>query len=427
MDFSFKSLQKQKKMNSQIFDIAVIGSGPSGVAAIGVLLAQKIQKIIWIDPQFNGGRMPLYTKVPSNTKVRIFRDFVQKCETFKKFGDLEGLNENPLTPYKGLDGEKGCSLDLCLKNLNILTNNIRKFYPSNVIFSKGYVNSLIQERNKDSYKWLIKVQNENTLEEVQSKAVILATGSKPRYFPESNDFSRRFGVKTGNNTYLPESIDLDTCLDPSLLQKQVKTDDVVAVIGSSHSSMVVIKNLVELNESPKKIICLYIEPLKYAEYMPEGWILYDNTGLKGDVAEWVKNYLIKGKIPQVEMNLIDKQQTVLKEKIPLCTKIIYTIGFERNQVPQIVLNVGLTNETIDDKKISYNNKTSEILVIDGHNKKTLDGLYGCGIAWPEQTIDPRGNVEYAVGLAKFMNYANRFIPEVVLRNLRLQVLGKGKL
>ena len=410
-------------MNPEIFDITVIGSGAAGIAAVGVLLAQKIPNILWIDPSFNGGRMPLYTKVPSNTKVRIFRDFVQKCETFKKFSEISNPQENPLSMYEGLDPEKGCSLDLCLKNLLTLTNAIQKYH-KNVIFYKGFVNSLTQERHNDSCKWSIIIQNDNKIEEVQSKAVILATGSKPRYFPESDDYTRKFGDKINN---LPESIDLDTCLDCELLKKKVTNNDVVAVIGSSHSSMVIIKNLVELKDSPHKILCFHIEPLKFAEYMPEGWILNDNTGLKGDVAEWVKDSLLKGKVPQVELNLIDKSQAILKQKIPLCSKIIYTIGFERNPLPQINVKTGLNQQFIEEKNVSYNNKTSEIQFVEGSQKKNLEGLYGCGIAWPEQTVDPKGNVEYAVGLAKFINYANKVIPDVVVKNLRLNAVGKGKL
>ena len=415
-------------MNIQLFDIAVIGSGASGIAAIGVLLSQKVPRILWIDPLFAGGRMPLYTKVPSNTKVRIFRDFINKCEPFKQFTSLSP-KENPMVPYEGLDAEKGCSLDLCLKKLLTLTHDLRKYHGgSNVMFSQGYVKSLCQDRGeKGTVKWSISVQNESILEEVQARGVILATGSKPRYFNEENDFSRKYGVRNQFNLYSPEMIDLDTALNPELLQERVTGEDTVAVIGSSHSSMVVIKHLVELGTSPKKIICLYIEPLKFAEYMPEGWILYDNTGLKGDVADWVRNSLLKGKVPKVELALLDKQGGLLKEKIPQCSKIIYTVGFERNPLPKITIKTGIKEQLVEEKNVTYNNKTSEIQVVDGGNRRTLEGLYGCGIAWPEQTVDPKGNVEYAVGLAKFMNYANRVIPEVVVKNLRMQEVGKGKL
>jgi hypothetical protein len=91
------------------------------------------------------------------------------------------------------------------------------------------------------------------------------------------------------------------------------------------------------------------------------------------------------------------------------------------------LKSGLKEIIVEEKNVTYNNKTSEVQILEEGNRKTLEGLYGCGIAWPEQTVDPKGNVEYAVGLAKFMNHAIRVIPEVVLRNLRMQEVGKGKL
>lgn len=48
-----------------------------------------------------------------------------------------------------------------------------------------------------------------------------------------------------------------------------------------------------------------------------------------------------------------------------------------------------------------------------HNDKSgiiAHGLFGCGIAFPETTIDLFANVEISVGLWKFMNYLNRVIP-----------------
>lgn len=56
--------------------------------------------------------------------------------------------------------------------------------------------------------------------------------------------------------------------------------------------------------------------------------------------------------------------------------------------------------------------TPHTIPINGHQSAQYDplkgnmlghkGLYGCGIAFPEQVTDPVGNVEFAVGLFKFM-------------------------
>lgn len=402
------------------FQVAVIGAGPSGIASVGTLLSNKITKILWIDPFFQGGRLPLYTKVPSNTKVRIFQDFVNECPIFKEFCCLPDKLEDPLSHYQGLDPEKECSLGIALENLRTLTKNIRKYHSSEVFSHESIVRNL--ELDTEKRVWTIQTKNQDhSVNEFFAKSVILASGSKPKYFPVERDFSTLFGVKNpiANNLYLPEMIDLDTSINPELLQQRIKENDVVAVVGSSHSSMVVIKNLVELRESPKKIMCFYIEELKFAEYLPEGWILYDNTGLKGDVAAWVRQELLQGKVPKVEMVFIDKEQKVLKEKIPLCNKIIYTIGFQRNSLPLVSIRNKGKREIIEEKSIDYDNQTAELLGFHGGKKIIIDGLYGCGIAWPEKTTDPRGNVEFAVGFKKFMSYANKFIPDSVIKRLQI--------
>jgi hypothetical protein len=41
------------------------------------------------------------------------------------------------------------------------------------------------------------------------------------------------------------------------------------------------------------------------------------------------------------------------------------------------------------------------------SKERVHGLYGTGIAFPEETEDPEGHVEAAVGLAKFFKFAGR--------------------
>jgi len=40
-------------------------------------------------------------------------------------------------------------------------------------------------------------------------------------------------------------------------------------------------------------------------------------------------------------------------------------------------------------------------------KETRLGVY---IAWPNRVTDPEGNVEYAVGLAKFMSFLKEVVP-----------------
>lgn len=409
-------------MNSNTnYKIAVIGNGPAGIASIGQLLSHNISPILWIDSSFTGGRLQHYQKVPSNTKVSIFEGFINECPVFTQFTSLEGA-ENPLSHYSGMDKDKGCSLKYAYDQLLTLTNNIKKYYGDKVDFVTGFVESLTKEGN--TWNLDIKNQNQESLK-FEAKGVILATGSQPRVFPKGKSIAELYGYRDQNNCLLPQEIDLDESLDSEILKNKVNHEDTVAIIGSSHSSMVVIKNLIQLGiNSPKKIYCLYIQPLKFAEYMEEGWILNDNTGLKGEVADWVRNQLMKGLVPNVEMIYMknhEEQKKIFTEYIKNCSKIIYTIGFSRNPLPKIYKKQELELVQVIDESITYNKKTSEIQTVCDGNKVNLEGLYGFGIAWPEEVQDPRGNVELAVGLFKFIKFTQRVVPEIIEKQINKEI------
>jgi len=47
------------------FQVAVIGAGPAGLAAVGRLLdAKEVSKVLWIDPSLESGRLDTYSRVP---------------------------------------------------------------------------------------------------------------------------------------------------------------------------------------------------------------------------------------------------------------------------------------------------------------------------------------------------------------------------
>ena len=59
----------------------------------------------------------------------------------------------------------------------------------------------------------------------------------------------------------------------------VSHKDTVCVVGSSHSAILVLMNLLEMENGPQ-VLNLYRSPLKYAKFLPDGTIILDNTGLK---------------------------------------------------------------------------------------------------------------------------------------------------
>ena len=59
--------QNQEDISTPIFphyNATVIGAGPAGLAVIGKLLDEGLDSILWIDPNFNAGRLSHYPEVP---------------------------------------------------------------------------------------------------------------------------------------------------------------------------------------------------------------------------------------------------------------------------------------------------------------------------------------------------------------------------
>lgn len=253
-----------------------------------------------------------------------------------------------------------------------LTDSIRQHETSRVFCSASFVKEL---RFLDDGKWHL-----DTGEVVDQ--VYLATGSAPS----------KYAVEGG-----VQGIDLDVALKPSVLRGLISESDSVGVVGSSHSAMLALRNLVKSETRPKKIINFYRSPLLFAQYM-DNWILYDNTGLKGEVADWAKkevetgNLEAEGIVTRVcvkDLNLEEQRELWQGE----CTKLIQAVGFSRSALPRIVVH---GKELVN---VEY----------DFLNGKIADGLFGYGIAFPERTTDPYGNREFSVGLWKFMRYARETV------------------
>jgi hypothetical protein len=62
-----------------------------------------------------------------------------------------------------------------------------------------------------------------------------------------------------------------------VLAEKCSPDDTIAVFGSSHSAIMIVRDLLQL--PVKRVLNFYRHDLIYAEYRPEG-IVNDSTGLK---------------------------------------------------------------------------------------------------------------------------------------------------
>lgn len=392
----------------------VIGAGPAGVSLIEKLIDQLIYhnkenaSILWIDPQFNSGRLSKYIRVPSNTKVKRFLEYCSSGHTFKEL--WKKIPHNELTVLSSLDPDQGCSLGHVVETIQILTQGLQKYYSDIVTSIVDTVTSLHYFSEKNS--WIISTEKGDNFE---SQFVFLATGSHPRSISEcDNTMISLCNEHLPSLTANPSAkmfIDLDYALDINKIKGMIDQSDTVLVFGISHSAMLVVMNLSMIPNPPKCVIQISksSRSFKYAVDMGD-WILYDNTGLKGQVAEWTKEYIDipdPNKYLPYDYHLLILDDIISGSKSSILksvTRIVLAIGYSRNSLPTIQVN----GQTIRDQDITYDNKSGKL-----DSLISLPCMFGYGIAFPEKVIDKYGNKEDSVGMAKFAQYFSRIIPSVL--------------
>lgn len=335
------------------FQWAVIGAGPAGIAALGKLIDHGVKpnEIAWIDPKFTVGDFgTLWQNVPSNTKAELFLKFLHASPAFN-FKNCQ----NDFELHHTIPG-KTCDLRLMAEPLQWVTEHLK-----NKVHA---VNDLAEKISLKNRTWNIKL-NHDTL---KAKQVILAHGADPKTL-----------------TFHLPAIPLYDAMDKERIKLHCDSNDTIAVFGSSHSAILVIRNLIE--HSAKKIINFYRSPLLYAVYMKD-WILFDDTGLKGPTAEWAREN-IDGKLPENLLRVFSSNENI-EYYLPQCDKVIYAVGFERRTRP-VIEGIG---------PITYIEQAGII----------APGLFGLGIAFPELKYNPLGISEYRVGLWKFIEYLDRIMP-----------------
>lgn len=320
---------------------------------MGRLLDQGIEagKIAWIDPAFAAGDLgQKWRAVSSNTIAETFLSFLNGSSAFR-------FSQAPALPLHKADPNDTCALDLVADPLVWITQHLRE----RVDVFQTTATSLHMENRQ----WRIHAGQQ----EVVSDNVILAVGAVPKKL-----------------TYPGlDEIPVEVALDPDRLAEQSLDGATVAVFGSSHSSMIVLPNL--LSHPVKRVINFYQSPLKYAVYLDD-WILFDDTGLKGRAATWAREN-IDGKYPD-RLDRCWVSSPEFDDKLALCDRVVYTVGFERRKLP----------ETPQWGQLDYNRR----------NGILAPGLFGLGVAFPEYAEDPYGFGQYRVGLKKFMDYLNSVLP-----------------
>lgn len=342
------------KTNHTIYRWAVIGAGPAGIAAVGQLLDHGVSahEIAWVDPHFAVGDFGAHwAAVSSNTSVKLFTDFLQACKSFDYAKRTLAFDLEQLNPLQT------CLLKYMVEPLQWITAKLRD--------KVACIQDKIVQITMSHDVWQLQGEKQT----LYAKQAILAIGAEPRTLVHAE----------------VEEIPLAIALDKEKLFKACDKNDTVAVFGSSHSAIIIIRHLLE--HGVHKVINFYQTPLCYAIKTEQGF-LFDNTGLKGDTAIWAKANMHGQQADRLVR--VYTEQANIERYLSECHKVIYAIGFERRALPRLD----------DMPKLNYN----------AHNGIIAPGLFGVGIAFPEAKVDKYGTTEYSVGLWKFMDYLQRMMP-----------------
>lgn len=332
-----------------------------------------------------------YSRHPSrsNTKVKLFVDFAEATEPFRNV-IADTPSPNAVDMLRKQPQDQGCDLgyaaDMCL----MLTEGLHK-HPG-VDARQGQVTSATLS---PSSTWTVEISQSEGSTKAVSDRLVLCTGSSPTSVTLPVEFPHL------------QPLDLDAALRPSTLEHDIpsSTPTTVAVIGASHSAVLVLINLYNLARTTHphlRIKWFTRHALRYAEFM-DGWILRDNTGLKGAAAAWAKANLEPDKfatsdvgrfVTKIEYSRDDEVETYERE-LRDCQRVVQAVGYARDATA-VVKNADGT-----EMKREYDPVGGGF--VDDKGTK-VPALYGAGIAYPNRVVDPYGNVEYAVGFWKFMKY-----------------------
>lgn len=413
------------------YEAVVVGAGPAGITAVGNLLENRVERILWVDDSFDGGRVnKYYREVPSNTKVKLFIDYATAVAPFRKI--VSGLpsrdrweepsasdgvpvdgRQDKLQDLRHLDQEKGCTLsyaaDMCL----MLTQGLKR--TPGIITQRGRVSDASLDESTST--WTVNIDSENKtaqdITNLQTKRLVLCTGASPKDPPLPFEPA---GMK---------HLHLDTALMPSQLSQILSssTPTTIAVIGASHSAVLVLRNLTNLalSSHPNMHVKWFTRhPLRYAEY-EDGFIARDNTGLKGEAAVWARENLEPETLPSSSISKVltkvayqsGTEKEIYKSQLPGCEYVVQAIGYNRDPVPAIKLSSnGSVITPHFDHDIGVFNYVRESSDGAVGKLERLPGVYGAGIAFPERVVDKKyGHEEFNVGFFKFMKAVKKWVGE----------------
>lgn len=404
----------------------MVGAGPCGIASVGRLIDLGVS-VKWIDPYFSCGRMgEFYRNFPANTTNADFITSLQACKSFE-FDKIEDeRRKKGLTVMSDLPPNTWAPLGLFVEILEDIT----KILMHKSTCHNGFVTKM---EKTEKMIWSIEVSKENhkKVKTIDSEAIIYCCGCKPIELNVDAEELRKIGVKLHK---------LDLTVDENYINLTENAEklknEVWGVAGSSHSGMLVVKNLYE--QGVKKIINIHRNGLKFMHQTHDGWVRFNGVGLKGPVGLWARthfSFLANPSLPAIpfqDQNLLSFP--IIDEKSPVEVvsfaryedNIPWTVQLKKLGIQHLVVAIGFHIDETIIPKIIINKREIGLIDLNNYNKDTgsimmkndlLDeyseclGLFGGGIAFPWDFTDEGGGKEPWVGFPRSVAHVDIMVSE----------------
>ncbi|KAK4148738.1 pyridine nucleotide-disulfide oxidoreductase-domain-containing protein [Chaetomidium leptoderma] len=444
---------------SQHADAVVIGAGPAGIAVVGNLLESAPRaKVVWIDRSFEGGSIgQYYREIPSYSPAGDFLAYARALRTFRDICDA-APKPNAITALQGFDPELTCPLTHAADMLKLVSDGLAQHGRVNTVL--GIVTQVVRSSKTKQWKVTLlppSIGHTQPPQTYTTPMVVYCTGTRP------------------HTNKLPSPgiprLSLDTGLAPSRLAKLLPADGkkrTVAVIGDGHSAVLALRNLVRLaaaaaGSHPPLLRIRWFTRRRALRYVEDGreWgqLVNEYDGLTGEAARFARSQLEgeklgpphlppplregegngeegKGKkrsdaaryitrfvLPEVDVGRLKgaaaervreaAEREAMKGDLEGVDFVLQAVGFVRARLPETRPGLTASDGPIGKPKRLVFNGLMGSFFPDSTSMDRVMGLFGAGSAFPEQVLTSEGWRAPAVGVWRFMQFAQRIVPRWV--------------
>jgi len=259
-------------------DVLVVGAGPAGIAAVVAL--QQRRRVVWVDPEFQSGRLKRFLTVPCNTKVDILASESNFRHPLLQHvgGSVAPALQKLIADAESLPGSTDPSqlgwttLGACKRMFDAITSGALQAGGLSRCFGK------VLRLTHDGAHWVATVDSQQGQKCVKVRCVVLATGAEPKAAP------------------VPNALSAEKTFDEDSLRQHLRPNQRLAVLGNSHTAAVALAKLGELAVPMSlSITCFARRPLRCAEWLEHSQVYrYNSTGLKGFGAVFGRECMIHG-------------------------------------------------------------------------------------------------------------------------------------